>query len=293
MVAMARNEALSAFLTAKRAAVSPAQAGIPTTGSRRVPGLRREEVAFLAAVSVDWYIRLEQGRQITPSESVLDSIAKILQLDDAEREYLFNLARPATAGGPRDGDLPVRPGIVNMIRAFDRQAAFVLGPRMDVLTGNELAWALLTDFPSRPPGERNLLEWILLEPEARALYQDWAVVASEMVGVLQLEASANPKDPAIADLIGKLSTSSREFRTWWSAPNPHTRTAGTKRFAHPIAGELRVNWEAFTVPDQPRQTLFVYSAADQESEHALQILASWRATQQSSAGTGDRSAAER
>lgn len=106
MVPMARNEALSAFLTAKRAAVSPAQAGIPATGARRVPGLRREEVAFLAAVSVDWYIRLEQGRQITPSESVLDAIAKILQLDDAEREYLFNLARPASAGGPRDGERP-------------------------------------------------------------------------------------------------------------------------------------------------------------------------------------------
>ena len=278
---MARNEALSTFLTAKRAAVSPSQAGIPTTGARRVPGLRREEVAFLAAVSVDWYVRLEQGRPVTPSESVLDAIAKILQLDDAEREYLFNLARPAAAGGPRDGEQPVRPGIVNMIRAFDRQPAFVLGPRMDVLTGNELAWALLTDFPRRPPGERNLIEWILLDPGPRALYRDWAVIASELVGVLQLEASANPKDPAIAALIGKLSTRSAEFRTWWSAPNPQTRTAGTKRFAHPVAGELRINWEAFTVPDQPRHTLFVYSAADQESEHALQILASWRATQRS------------
>ena len=200
---MARNEALSTFLTAKRAAVSPAQAGIPTTGARRVPGLRREEVAFLAAVSVDWYVRLEQGRPVTPSESVLDAIAKILQLDDAEREYLFNLARPAAAGGPRDGEQPVRPGIVNMIRAFDRQPAFVLGPRMDVLTGNELAWALLTDFPRRPPGERNLIEWILLDPGPRALYRDWAVIASELVGVLQLEASANPKDPAIAALVGE------------------------------------------------------------------------------------------
>ena len=169
---------------------------------------------------MDWYIRLEQGRQITPSESVLDAIAKILQLDDAEREYLFNLARPTAAGGPGDGEQPVRPGIVNMIRAFDRQAAFALGPRMAVLTDNELAWALLTDFPRRPPGERNLLEWILLDPEPRTLYKDWAVVASEMVGVPQLEASANPKDSAIAALVGKLSTSSAEFRTWWSAQTP-------------------------------------------------------------------------
>jgi hypothetical protein len=130
-----------------------------------------------------------------------------------------------------------------------------------------------------------LLEWILLDPEPRALYKDWAVIASEMVGVLQLEASANPKDPTIAALVGKLATRSAEFRTWWSAPNPQTRTAGTKRFAHPVAGELRINWEAFTVPDQPRHILFVYSAADQESEHALQILASWRATQLASDDT--------
>ncbi len=180
-----------------------------------------------------------------------------------------------------------------MIRAFDRQPAFVLGPRMDVLTGNELAWALLTDFPRRPPGDRNLLEWILLDPEPRALYKDWAVIASEMVGVLQLEASANPREPAIAQLVGKLSTRSAEFRTWWSAPNPQTRTAGTKRFAHPVAGDLRINWEAFTVPDQPRHTLFVYSAADQESEHALQILASWRATEQSSTEAGPSRSAQR
>jgi transcriptional regulator with XRE-family HTH domain len=275
---MPKNEALSAFLTAKRAAVTPAQVGIAVSGPRRVPGLRREEVAFLAGVSVDWYIRLEQGREITPSESVLTAIARILQLDDAERDYLINLARPTPGIRTRAASRPVRPGIVKMIEAFERQVAFVLGPTLEVLAGNELAWALLGDLGSLPSEERNLLRWILLEPANRDLYRDWAVVASDMVGVLQLAASATPHDPRIAAIVGELATRSPEFRTWWSAPHPKIRTAGTKRFRHSIAGEITVDWEAFTVPDGPGQTLFVYTAADQASEEALRILASWRAT---------------
>jgi transcriptional regulator with XRE-family HTH domain len=273
-----KNEALSAFLTAKRAAVTPAQVGITVSGPRRVPGLRREEVAFLAGVSVDWYIRLEQGREVTPSESVLAAIARILQLDTAERDYLINLARPTPGIRTAAPSRPVRPGIVKMINAFDRQVAFVLGPGVEVLAGNELAWALLGDLGSLPPEERNLLRWILLEPTNRDLYRDWAVVASDMVGVLQLEASAAPNDPRIAAIVGELATRSAEFRTWWSAPHPKLRTTGTKRFRHSIAGEITVEWEAFTVPDSPGQTLFVYTAADQASEEALRILASWRAT---------------
>lgn len=278
---MPKNEAISAFLTSKRAAVSPAQAGIVVSGPRRVPGLRREEVAFLAGVSADWYTRLEQGRRIVPSDSVLDAVARILNLDDAERDYLFNLAK-APKRNASDGAVPrpVRPGIAKMIHQFDHQPAFVLGPRMEVLAGNELAWALLEDFPARPAGDRNLLRWILLHSPARELYLDWAVVASEMVGVLQLEASARVDDPDLAALVDELATASREFRTWWSAPNPQTRTAGTKRFHHPVAGRLTIDWEAFTVPDQPTQTLFIYSAADASSEEALRILASWRATEQ-------------
>lgn len=165
-----------------------------------------------------------------------------------------------------------------MIHSFDHQAAFVLGPRMEVLAGNELAWALLADFPARPADDRNLLRWILLDPAARGLYRDWAAIAADMVGVLQLEFSANPHDAAVAALVGELSTASREFRVWWSAPNPQTRTTGTKRFHHPVTGDLIIDWEAFTVPDEPTHTLFVYTAANPESDTALRILASWRAT---------------
>lgn len=275
---MAKNEALSEFLTGKRAAVTPAQVGLSATGPRRVPGLRREEIAFLAGVSVDWYIRLEQGRQVTPSESVLAAIAKILLLDDAEHDYLVNLARPAAGitGGPAEA--PVRPGIVKMLRSFDRQAAFVVGPRTEVLTGNDLAWALLTDFPSREPDDRNLLRWILLDPDARKLYADWAVVASEMVGVLQLEASSYPNDQAMAAFLGELATKSPEFRTWWSIPNPLGRTSGRKLFLHPAVGEILIDWEAFVVPGPEGQTMFVNSPADAAAEESLHLLASWWAT---------------
>ncbi len=273
-----RNETLSTFLSGKRAQVTPEMAGIAVTGPRRVKGLRREEVALLAGVSVDWYTRLEQGRPVTPSEQVLDAIARILRMDAAERDYLHNLARPSTGPGAGDPGLPsVRPGVRRMIRTFDRQAAFVLGPRMEVLDGNELAWALLTDFPARPAQDRNLLRWILTDPQARNLYVDWDVIASELVGVLQLEASARPKDAKIAALVGELATSSKEFRTWWASPAPQGRTSGTKRFQHPIVGALTIDWEAFTLQDDDTQTVFIYTAADASTDAALRVLAGWRA----------------
>lgn len=273
-----KKQTLSEFLRAKRAAVSPESAGIIDAGPRRVPGLRREEVAVLSGVSVDWYVRLEQGRPVTPSESVLLALARTLELDDAESEYLFNLARPAR-GRTHDSAPVVRPGIRRMIEGFDSQPAFVLGPRMEVLAGNELAWALLADFPARDADDRNLLRWIMTDPAARDLYLDWETIATEMVGVLQLEASAHQRDPAIAALVGELATSSREFSSWWARPHPQGRTSGTKRFAHPVAGRLTIDWEAFTVPDDETQTLFVYSAADAGSREALRLLGAWRATE--------------
>lgn len=274
-----KRQALSDFLTAKRAAISPVDAGIKDPGPRRVPGLRREEVAVLAGVSVDWYIRLEQGRQVTPSESVLAAVSSALRLDDVEREYLFNLARPAANGSATGAGAAVRPGIRKMIDGLENQPAFVLGPRMEVLAGNELAWALLEDFPARAPNDRNLLRWIITDPAARKLYLEWESIASDLVGVLQLEASARPKDAAIASLVGELSTASAEFAAWWARPNPQGRTSGRKHFAHPVADRLTIDWEAFTVPDDSSQTLFVYSAADAHSAEALRLLGAWRATE--------------
>ncbi|NQX28087.1 helix-turn-helix domain-containing protein [Microbacteriaceae bacterium VKM Ac-2854] len=290
---MAKNEALSEFLTGRRAAVSPAQAGLNVTGPRRVPGLRREEVAILAGVSVDWYVRLEQGRQVTPSESVLNAIGTILRLDDAERDYLVNLARPAAGIGGRRPASPVRPGIVRMLRSFDRQAAFVVGPRSEVLAGNDLAWALLTDFPRRAPGDRNLLRWMLLDEEARSLYKEWDQVVSDQVGVLQLEASARPNDPEMQSFVGELATKSPQFRAWWSIPNPQGRTAGRKTFVHPAVGELVIDWEAFIIPGNEGQTLFVNTPADAAAEESLRLLASWWATERGGDQQADRTANHR
>lgn len=275
---MRKNEALSEFLTSRRAAITPEMAGIATTGARRVPGLRREEVAVLAGVSSDWYSRLEQGRQVTPSESVLDAIARVLQLEDAERDYLFNLARPTPGVRTASTAAAVRPGIARMMHSLDNQPAFVLGPRMEVLAGNELAWALLEDFPARPENDRNILRWIITDAHARDLYLDWETVASEMVGVLQLEASAHRDDPAIAALVQELTAASPEFATWWGRPRPQGRTSGVKRFHHAVVGALRIDWEAFTVPDDQTQTLFIYTGSDAAAREALQLLASWRAT---------------
>ena len=272
------KQTLKEFLRAKRATVRPEDVGIVDSGPRRVPGLRREEVAVLAGVSVDWYVRLEQGRQVTPSESVLHAVARALRLDDAEREYLSNLARPSRTPNPLQRDGAVRPGIRRMLDGMSGQAAFVLGPRMEVLAGNELAWALPADFPAKPADDRNLLRWILTDPDARGLYRDWEKIASEMVGVLQLEASARPRDREIEALVRELRASSPEFARWWTRPNPQGRTSGMKRFRHPQAGDLTIEWEAFAVPDDSTQTLFIYSPHDAGSAEALRLLASWRAT---------------
>ena len=195
---------------------------------------------------------------------------------------MFNLARPSNGASAAD-ETEVRPGLRKMIEGLQDQPAFLLGPRMEVLAGNELAWALLADFPARDPGDRNLLRWIFTEPGVRDLYLDWETIASEMVGVLQLESSAHPKDAAIAALAGELATVSSEFATWWARPNPQGRTSGRKRFAHPVAGRITIDWEAFTVPDNSTQTLFIYSATDSPSAESLRLLATWRATALASA----------
>lgn len=268
-----RKSELSAFLTRKRAELRPEAVGIEPTPGRRVAGLRREEVALRAGVSVDWYVRLEQGRPVSPSEQVLDSVADALELDDPERDFLRNLARPVTGVRAEDPGLPaVRPGIRTMIHSFRDHAAFVLGPRMEVLDGNELTWALLTDFSARPVGDRNLLRWILTDPDARALYVDWEIIASEIVGVLQLEASARPRDRRIQALAAEMSAASPEFRAWWARPAPQGRTSGVKRFDHPAVGRLTINWEAFTLQDDETQTVFFYFAADPDSAARLRRL---------------------
>lgn len=273
------NRELADFLRRARAAVDPATAGLPADGRiRRVPGLRREEVALLAGVSADYYSRLEQGRRITPSESVVAAIADALGLDDAGRAHLGDLISPAPLSRTRRVSpvQRVRPGLHQFLDSLEGQPAIILGRRSDVLATNRLARALFTDFERMPAVDRNYAKWVLLNEEARALFLDWDVQARAAVESLRLEAGNDPDDRATQELIAALSGASPEFRQWWSEHRVFQRTFGSKRLRHPIVGDLTVQYESLTLPGDPHQTLYVYSTEPaSSSREALGLLASW------------------
>lgn len=283
MVTMSHNAELSEFLRGCRARISPESAGLPERGAfRRVPGLRREEVAQLAGVSTDYYTRLEQGRRISPSDSVLEAVAGALRLSEAERAHLFHLARPRSVRDRRTaGQVQrVRAGVGRMVDSFTDQAAFVLGRRGDVLATNHLCRALLADFDSMPFRERNLTRWILLDGAARDLYADWDRIASEMTAILRLDAGRHPEDARTAELVGELAMKSDHFRRWWADHQVLTRTYGHKRLRHPLVGALTIDYQALALPGEEDQTLFVYlPAQDQASQEAWRLLASWSVEQ--------------
>lgn len=278
---MARDTRLGEFLQARRAQVSPDAAGVASFGRRRVPGLRREELAALAGVSVDYYVRLEQGRAAHPSAEVLDAIARALQLEEVERRHLHDLAAPPATR--RRGAAPehVTPGLRLLVAQLDDIPAIVLGRRMDVLAWNPLAAALMGD-PSRLPADhRNMARIMLLEPGSRELYVEWERHARETVGYLRHCAGRHPDDPGIASLVGELSVKSKQFARWWADHLVREKSAGTKRFRHPVVGELTLAYETLVPPGSPDQALVTYTAEPgSESETALRLLASWAATEE-------------
>jgi transcriptional regulator with XRE-family HTH domain len=273
------NQELADFLRRARAVCDPQHTGLPADGRvRRVPGLRREEVAFLAGVSTDYYTRLEQGRRIVPSAQVLDAIARALDLDDVGRTHLRDLVGAAGAPRPRTRRTGqrVRPGLHQLLDTLDTQPALILGRRTDVLAANHVARALFTDFERMPARERNYARWMLLSDEARALFLDWEQQARNAVESLRFEAGRTPDDPDTQKLVGELSLASAEFRQWWSEHHVHQRTFGTKRLHHPVVGELTVEYEALALPGDSEQTLYIYTTApDSSSRQALNLLASW------------------
>ncbi|MFG1993250.1 helix-turn-helix transcriptional regulator [Actinoplanes sp. NPDC048988] len=252
--------ALGDFLRKCRTSMSPAVVGItePPSG-RRVRGLRREEVAQLAGVSVDYYTRLEQGRHTSPSDSVLDALSRVFQLDPAARAHLADLARPPR---PHADPLPpqrVRPAMWQLIASMTDHPAFIVGRRTDVLASNALARALLTDWDRLPPRERNYTRWVFLDPAAREVFLDWPAVAADVVGTLRFYAGRHPDDPRLAELVGELTIKSADFRTWWNAHQVHERTHGTKHMTHPAVGPITLRYEALSLPGDPDQTLFLYT----------------------------------
>jgi transcriptional regulator with XRE-family HTH domain len=275
-----RSNELADFLRTRRARVTPDQAGLPDDGrARRVPGLRRDEVARLAGVSTEYYTRIEQGRAQNPSPEVLEALASTLRLDPSEREHLTDLlARPTPARRAPTSAQRVRPGLHLMLQTLDRVPAFILGRRTDVLASNRLAREVLTDFDALPAPRRNLARYYLLDPDARERVGDWELIAAETVAILRLEAGRNPQDRQLADLVGELTLKSPEFSTWWNDHRVLRRTHGAKQYHHPLVGDLYFSYESFQAPGEIDQTLCVYTVEPgSETARSLQLLTSWTA----------------
>ena len=271
------------FLTSRRGRISPEQAGLPTFGGhRRVPGLRREEAALLAGVSIDYYTRLERGNLSGVSDGVLESLSRALQLDEAEQAHLFDLARAAT-GGPRARRRPtqerIRPTVQRLLDAMTGAPAYVRNGRLDILAANPLGRALYApvfDSPGRPA---NTARFAFLNPKSPDFYTDWDRVAGDAVAILRASAGANPYDRALTDLIGELSTRSEDFRTRWAAHNVKFHRTGLKRLHHPVVGDLELAFESLDLSADPGLRVTTYTAEPGSvSADGLTLLASWAAT---------------
>ncbi|XAS67722.1 helix-turn-helix transcriptional regulator [Micrococcaceae bacterium Sec5.7] len=275
---MGQSAEFGKFLKAMRSRLRPEDAGVAeTAGARRVPGLRREEVARLADVSTDYYTRLEQGRNIHPSRAVLDSVARALRLDSGEQAHMMDLlehcAESARSPVPVQG---VRPALRQLLDAVGDIPALVLGRRTDVLAGNRMAFLLFADFPGLPAGKRNLTRWLILDPVARELFRDWKTVAAEAAGALRVDVGRHPNDAQANQLVGELAVHSEHFRQWWVGHRIGTRSAGSVRLHHPAVGDLELNFENLVLPDDPDQMLRVYSAKPgSPSADALTLLSSF------------------
>ena len=275
------NNELGEFLRARRAALDPQQVGLPDDGRlRRVPGLRREELAQLAHVSVDYVVRLEQGRTRRVSRPVLDALADALRLAADERGYLFAVAEVAPAAPARQpARATVAPQLRQLLDTMYDVPAMVLSRTMDVLAWNRGAVALLTDFEALPRPQRNLIWLTFLDKDFRALYADWVQAARECVAVLRMEAGRNPNDPALSALIGELSIRDPDFRTWWATHQVRGPHQLTKTYNHPVVGPLTLDVQQFTVDTHPNQFLVAYTAQpDSPSSEGLRFLLQWSPT---------------
>lgn len=274
------------FLTSRRAKVTPQQAGLPVVGQRRVPGLRRSEVASLAGVSIEYYSRLERGQLAGVSASVLDAIARALQLDAAEREHLYDLAQAADGSSlatrtRRRADRPWKatPQLQWILDAMRDAPAIIGNGRGDLLAANHLGRALYSDLFADPSGKPNFARFTFLDPAARRFYPDWDYFADITVAMLRTEAGRHPHDRQLHELVGELSTCSDEFRRRWSAHDVRIHSAGTKHFHHPVVGDLLLAYQTLDLRLEASVALTAYAAEPgSASERALHLLASWAAT---------------
>lgn len=287
---MDNQEEVREFLTSRRAKISPEQAGLPAGSRRRVPGLRRSEVAALADVSVEYYAKLERGNLAGASPAVLEAVARALQLDDAERAHLLHLAQAADGTDaltrPRrrrtKDQWKPHPSLQWTLDAITAGPAFVRNGRMDILAANQLARAVYADVYASPGNHANLARFNFLDPASRRFYPDWDLAADIAVAILRTEAGRNPHDKDLHDLVGELSTRSDDFRTRWGAHNVRHHGTGTKHFHHQAVGDLTLAYEGLEMAAEPGLTLTIYTAEPgSPSEEGLRLLASWAATPQS------------
>ena len=280
---MDTKQEIREFLTSRRARITPDQVELTSYGPRRVPGLRREEVAVLAGVSIQYYTRLERGDMNGVSESVLGALAGALQLDDAERAHLFDLARAAhpTPARPRRRQTKqrVRPEVQWTLDAITGAAAFVSNDRLDILAANELGRALYLRAVRRARAAGQHRPVRVPRPASRGVLPEWDRVATETVAILRSAAGRDPYDRDLSDLVGELATQSEAFRTRWAQHNVRFHNTGVKQLHHPVVGELSLSFNRLDLAADPGLTLFTYTAEPgSRSEDALKLLGSWAAT---------------
>ena len=283
-----RND-LREFLTSRRERLTPQQAGLPDFGGRRrVKGLRREEVALLAGMSIEYYVRLERGTGAGVSEAVLDGISRALQLDEAEHAHLHDLVRAANQGGQpgrrRHGPARTRqvnPNVLQLIDAMPDVPVFVQNGRLDAVATNRLGAALFSEMFVLPQRPMNAARFTFLDPRAQTFYRDWEGNARQIVALLRAEAGRSPYDRILTDLVGELATRSDLFRTLWAAHDVRVHRTGTKNLHHPVVGDLDLTFEAMDLTSAPGLQLLAFSAAPGSPSHdGLQLLATWAATAQ-------------
>ncbi|MEU2930245.1 helix-turn-helix transcriptional regulator [Streptomyces sp. NPDC007251] len=276
--ALDRRAELSEFLRSRRARLKPEDVGLPQFGRRRrVPGLRREELAQLAGVSVAYYTRLEQGNGRNVSAEVLDAIARALRLSDAEHAHLTHLAKPKShKKKPAARQQQVRVALRQLLDTMDGVPAYVVGRRAEILAWNRMAAALFGDWAELPAAERNWARLTFLRPEYRELFVDWEQKAIDIVCALRMDAGCHPDDSKLSALVGELSVKSEEFRRLWATHDVKEKNHGVKRLHHPLVGDLSLQFESFKLTDDSEQSLVTYHAEPgSPSADSLRLLASW------------------
>jgi transcriptional regulator with XRE-family HTH domain len=288
---MAENQPLREFLRTRRARLQPGDVGLVAGAGRRVPGLRREEVAMLAGVSVDYYLRLEQGRDLQPSDQVLDAIARGLRLNEVERVHLHRLVRSTRDGSGSGGLDPIEvdEGTRLLVESI-AVPGLIIDALGEVHAMNAAARALLVGLEPRPSARSNHTRWLFLEPATRDLIVDWEVIAHASVSVLRETAGRHPDDPGLHSLVGELSVASPQFRTWWAEHEVDQRCRGPKRFRHPVVGDLVLHVEALQLHDGQRW-LYTYAVEPgTPSADAMRLLGSWSASRSTAEGAADGAA---